>query len=72
MTDDRALAEIVAEGRRQMANFGTVIFRWEDAARLLAVAEAAAEWRRDTRDDADARLAAVVDDAALAARGGGE
>lgn len=59
MPDDRPLSEIVAEGRRQMANFGTVIFRWEDAARLLAVAQKALAlfaaldyvtpgWREDT------------------------
>lgn len=64
------LAEIVADIERQARNYGTVVLPTDDAMRLLAVAKAAMEWRRDTRDDADARLAAVVDVTALDAEKG--
>lgn len=64
------LAEIVADIERQARNYGTVILPTDDAMRLRAVARAAVEWRRDTRDDADARLAAVVDVPALDAAKG--
>ena len=34
MSADRTLAEVVAEGRRQAANFGTVILPRKDALRI--------------------------------------
>ena len=72
------LAEVIEEGERLEAVRNSVIdyhiqwIAWRNCSRfyvangprLLAVAKAAVEWRRDTRDDADARLAAVVDAAA--------
>lgn len=44
-----SLAEIVAEGKRQLANYQTMILPHGDAARLLAVAEAAVEMREVLR-----------------------
>lgn len=39
-----SLAEIVEEGKRQLANYQTMILPHGDAARLLAAASAAVEW----------------------------
>jgi hypothetical protein len=64
------LAEIIADIERQARNYGTVILPTDDAMRLRAVARAAVGWRSDTRDYADARLAAVVDVTALDAEKG--
>ena len=45
-----SLAEIVAEGKRQLANYRSVILHHDDAMRLLAVCEAAVEMREAQKE----------------------